>query len=86
MMWYGWGWGNWPVAMVITLLFWVLLIAGVIALVHRLTSPRRSSPPGPAGPGWGGRRAEDVLAERFARVEVGEDEYERRLALLREHQ
>ncbi|MEV7960483.1 SHOCT domain-containing protein, partial [Streptomyces sp. NPDC088141] len=33
---------------------------------------------------WGSRRAEDLLAERFARGEIDEDEYERRLTVLRE--
>nr|WP_076971309.1 SHOCT domain-containing protein [Streptomyces sparsogenes] len=42
-------------------------------------------PPSSGEPGWGSRRAEDLLAERFARGEIDEDEYKRRLALLREH-
>ncbi|WBP91938.1 SHOCT domain-containing protein [Kitasatospora cathayae] len=90
MMWYGgWGWGGWLVMGVFMVLFWALLIAGVIALVHYLTSSRHGRQPGPppppGEPGWGSRRAEDVLAERFAHGEIDEDEYKRRLALLREH-
>ncbi|WP_406499932.1 hypothetical protein OG936_35635 [Streptomyces sp. NBC_00846] len=89
MMWYdgGWCWGGWFVMTVVMVLFFALLIAGIVALVHYLTSAHRGHQPGspPSGEhGWGGRRAEDLLAERFARGEIGEDEYKRRLALLRE--
>ncbi|WP_335940237.1 SHOCT domain-containing protein [Streptomyces sp. PTD5-9] len=89
-MWYdgGWGWG-WVVMAVIMVLFWVLLIAGVIALAHYLTRGHRGRQPGlpppPGQPVWGGGRAEDLLAERFARGEIDEEEYKRRLAVLREH-
>jgi putative membrane protein len=36
-------------------------------------------------PSSGPARAEDVLAERFARDEIDEDEFRRRITLLREH-
>ncbi|WP_250852571.1 SHOCT domain-containing protein [Streptomyces rhizosphaericus] len=68
-------------------LFWALVIMGLIALIHYVRDTRRSGPTGsPAERGWGHRqeRAEDVLAERFAHGEIDEDEYKRRLALLRE--
>ncbi|MGW2022928.1 SHOCT domain-containing protein [Streptomyces decoyicus] len=84
MMWYQGGWGVMTLVMV---LFFALLIVGIVALVHYLTSARRDHQPGSPPPGeygWGGRRAEDLLAERFARGEIDEDEYKRRLALLRE--
>ncbi|MFD9600926.1 SHOCT domain-containing protein [Streptomyces sp. NPDC059970] len=90
MMWYdgGWGWGGWFVMTVVMVLFLALVITGIVALVHYLTSAHRGHRPGSAPPsgeyGWGGRRAEDLLAERFARGEIDEDEYKRRLALLRE--
>ncbi|MEV7238805.1 hypothetical protein AB0N06_34310 [Streptomyces sp. NPDC051020] len=74
---------------VIMVLFWGLVIAGLVALVHYLTSTHRSHqaglPPPSAESRQGSRRAEDLLAERFARGEIDEDEYKRRLALLREH-
>ncbi|WBP91454.1 SHOCT domain-containing protein [Kitasatospora cathayae] len=90
MMWYGGsGWGGWLVMGVFMVLFWAVLIAGVIALVHYLTSAHRDRQPGPppppGEPGRSSRQAEDVLAERFARGEIDDDEYKRRLALLREH-
>ncbi|MFF4733161.1 SHOCT domain-containing protein [Streptomyces mirabilis] len=92
MMWYdgGWGSGGWFVMTVIMVLFWALLIAGVVALVHYFTNAHRGHQPGlplsSGEPGPGGRRAEDLLSERFARGEIDEDEYKRRVKLLREHQ
>ncbi|MCK7627651.1 SHOCT domain-containing protein [Streptomyces sp. RS10V-4] len=90
-MWYdgGWSWDGWLAMGVIMVLFWGLIIA-VIAMLFRFFSSghraRRTGPPPPGGePGWGGRRAEDLLAERFARGEIDEEEYRRRLRLLREH-
>ncbi len=45
---------------------------------------RRSRRPTVLRP-YGPEEAEDLLAERFARGEIDEDEYLRRAALLREH-
>ncbi|MEU1788092.1 hypothetical protein ABZ553_19805 [Streptomyces sparsogenes] len=90
-MWYdgGWGWGGWFFMAVFMVLFWALVIFGIVALVRYFSgSPHdrpSERPPSPGEPGWGSRRAEDLLAERFARGEIDEDEYKRRLALLREH-
>ncbi|MGW7367274.1 SHOCT domain-containing protein [Streptomyces sp. NPDC054841] len=84
----GWGWGGWLAMTMVMVLLWTLVIVGIVALVHYLTGAHRGHQPGPPPPsserGWGGRRAEDLLAERFARGEIDEDEYRRRLALLRE--
>ncbi|WP_225838787.1 SHOCT domain-containing protein [Streptomyces sp. NK08204] len=91
MMWYdgGWGWGGWVVMTVVMVLFWAVLIFGLVALVRYLTGAHHhqqpGAPPPPGAGGWQGRRAEDLLAERFARGEIDEEEYRRRLALLREH-
>lgn len=91
MMWYdgGWGWGGWVVMTAFIALFWAVLIVGLVALVRYLTGARHHQQPGrhPAsGEGeWQDRRAESLLAERFARGEIEADEYKRRLALLREH-
>lgn len=74
----GWG-GGWGIVM---LLFWVLVIAGVIALVMWLLRggvPAASS--GAAGPQ---NRALDILKERYARGEITRDEYEAMLRDLRE--
>ncbi|MGV9562642.1 SHOCT domain-containing protein [Streptomyces sp. NPDC003480] len=91
MMWYdgGWGWGGWIVMTVFMVLFWAVLIVGLIALVRYLAGARHhqqpGSPPPPGEGGWQDRGAENLLAERFARGEIDEDEYKRRLAVLREH-
>ncbi|MFK0156113.1 SHOCT domain-containing protein [Streptomyces sp. NPDC090493] len=89
MMWYDGGWGGWFVMTVIMVLFWALVIAGVIALVRYLTSGphnhRQQGPSAPGGPRSDVRTAEDLLATRFARGEIDEDEYQRRLAVLRDH-
>jgi putative membrane protein len=72
----GWGWVGMTVGMV---LFWGLLIAVVFLAVRGL--PRvpdhreRSS----------GSSAEGLLAERFARGEIDDEEYRQRLTTLRAH-
>ncbi|MGW7577468.1 SHOCT domain-containing protein [Streptomyces sp. NPDC054765] len=89
MMWYGWSWGGWFFMAVVMVLFWALIIAGVVALVRYLPSGRHGHPGGlPPSSGEAGsvsKRAEELLAERFARGEIDEDEYRRRITLLREH-
>jgi putative membrane protein len=79
MMWWpdggmnGWGW----VAMTVTMvLFWGLLIVGGVLVVRTLNRPPGDSS-GIARP-----TPEQVLAERFARGEIDEDEYRRRLSTL----
>lgn len=80
MYWYGNGMSGWGFALltVSQILFWGLVIAGVIALVRYLA--RRSRDSAAAGPA-----PEQLLAERFARGEISEDEYRRDLAVLHEH-
>ncbi len=68
----GWGYTLMTVSMV---LFWGLVIYGVIATVRYLGRQDRSVVAGPT--------AEQVLAERFARGEVDEQEYRQRLDALR---
>ena len=81
MFWYGNGMGGWgyalmPVSMV---LFWGLVILGVIALIRYFArTPQRPDGTRAAHP-----TAEQVLAERFARGEIDEQEYHSRLAALR---
>ncbi|MEU4885693.1 MULTISPECIES: SHOCT domain-containing protein [Streptomyces] len=78
MFWYdhdvsGWGWFAMSAGMI---LFWVLIITGAVMLFRALGSrseqPQRSVPPSP----------EQVLAERFARGEIDDEEYRRRLDTL----
>ncbi len=69
----GWGWGGfspwWGVAMI---LFWLLVIVGIVLLVLWLF---RQGAPTAAGP-IGERRALEILRERYARGEITRDEYE----------
>ncbi|MFC5753146.1 hypothetical protein [Actinomadura rugatobispora] len=66
--------GHWLGMGVIMALFWGLIIAGAFVLVRRTGGARRPRrPEGNSGPS----RQEEVLAERFARGEIGADEYER---------
>ena len=78
MMWlYGSGMGGWGYALVSlgNVLLWALLILGVVTLLrHRSRSG--STEPRPT--------AEELLAERFARGEIAEQEYRQRLDVLRQ--
>ncbi|MEV7242242.1 SHOCT domain-containing protein [Streptomyces sp. NPDC093248] len=83
MFWYdhdaGWGWFAMSVGM---LLFWALIVALGVLLYRALARPREGG--APAGTRPAGPAAEHLLAERFARGEIDEEEYRRRLAVLRE--
>ena len=66
--------GGWAVMIISMVLFWGLLIGLGVWLVRALSG---------SGPNAEGRLSpEQVLAERFARGEIDEDEYQRRLAAL----
>ena len=78
MMWgYGYGdtgWVGWLVMGLIMLLFWALVIGGVVFLVRYSGRSR--------GGGGGSSDALRILDERFARGEIDADEYARRRQLL----
>jgi putative membrane protein len=80
MMWWpgehmtGWGWAAMTISMI---LFWGLLILGGVLLVRTLNRPS-SNPEAAPRP-----MPDQVLAERFARGEIDEEEYRRRLDALR---
>jgi putative membrane protein len=63
-----WAWWFMSAGMVI---FWALVLAAVIIMVRRPMRPER-------------RSAEDILAERYARGDIDQDEFERRWALIRQ--
>jgi putative membrane protein len=76
MMWgmQAWSWWGWLAMSLGMVAFWGLIIWAVVALFR----------------GWGGGRPrqerpdpERILAERFARGEIDEDEYQQRLTTLR---
>jgi len=74
--WGGWGFGLMGIGM---LLVWVLVIVGLVILIRYLVRGDRRSAPTPAAP----PTPERILAERFARGEIDEEEYHRRLDTLR---
>jgi putative membrane protein len=73
MMWgtEGWGWGWWGMGIIHGLLWWAILILGIIVLVRLLgrDSGRAAGAP-PA------ETALDVLKKRYARGEIGKQEFE----------
>ncbi len=70
------GWG-FALMILIMVLAWALVAVAIIATLRIISAPPRShSPVGPGSP-------EQVLADRFARGDIDDDEYQRRLAALR---
>ena len=80
MYWYGSGMSGWGYALmtISMVLFWGAVIYGIVALVRYAGrgGQQSSDPVQPPEP-------ERLLAERFARGEIDEEEYQRRLAALR---
>jgi putative membrane protein len=70
--WFGGGWGAGPWIGILWLLFWAALVIGVVFLLRR-------RPPHPDP----GESAAAALGERYARGEIDEDEYRKRLRVLR---
>lgn len=84
----GWGWGAWVGMALMMLLFWLLLVAAVVLLVRYARGDGTRGGSAQGGPGAHGTRAEggsaeSVLAERYARGEIDEEEYLRRRSVLR---
>lgn len=69
MGWGGMGWGG----MVGMLLFWVILIAGIVWAVSRLL-PGRGAPSSSSASGQ--EKAEDILDRRYARGEIDLETYQ----------
>jgi putative membrane protein len=80
--WMGWGWGGLVLMTFVMVLFWAAVITAIVFGV-RYVSNSRGTVGGTASSGP--PRAEDLLAERYARGEIDEDEFRQRMALLREH-
>ena len=79
MMWYGDGMSGWGFALMMgsTLVFWAAVIAGGVALFRYL-----SRVSGQTGFRESRSTPEQLLAERFARGEIDDEEYRRRLDTL----
>jgi putative membrane protein len=74
------GWAHW-VWMAETFLLWALVITAVVLLVRYLVSLGSAS----ASVASGVPREEGLLGERYARGELDDDEYQRRMTVLRQH-
>ena len=87
MYWYGdhmSGWG-YALGIIVMILFWGVLLAAVVAAIRYLGRGRQGRlPPEPPAQASQPPRAEEVLAERFARGEIDADEYRQRLETPRE--
>ncbi|MCP8999406.1 SHOCT domain-containing protein [Pseudarthrobacter sp. RMG13] len=84
MMFWNGNMGGWGYALMVIsfVLFWGAVIAAIVLLARGLGSGNRGRDTG-ASPGTGSGSAEDLLAERFARGEIDETEYNARLNVLR---
>jgi len=69
MMGWGGGWGL--LGALHMLLWWVLIILGIVVLVKWLVAAKRDAP----APG---DRAFEILRERYARGEIDKDEFDKR--------
>ena len=83
--WGGWGWGGWILMTSMMVLFWAVVITAVVLAVRYLAGGRHTAGHPSDWTRAQEKRPEDVLAERYARGEIDDDEYRRRMTLLREH-
>jgi putative membrane protein len=85
MYWYGSGMSAWGYAFMTTttVLFLGLITVGVIALVRYLSRSGQGRGAEPPSSTREHLTPEQILAQRFARGEIGEDEYLRRMSVLR---
>jgi len=65
--WGGWGWGM-GFGWIFMVLFWALIILGIVALARWLFVA--------GGSGRSGQRPLDILKERYARGEINREQYE----------
>ena len=76
----GWGWVGWILTAVVLVVVFALLTAAAVMAVRYLSGGQHGAGGSTQPPG-----AEDVLAERFARGDIDEEEFRRRVTALREH-
>jgi putative membrane protein len=74
------GWAHW-VWMAETFLLWALAITAVVLVVRHLVSQGGAN----ASPATGPPREEGLLAERYARGEIDDADYQQRMTVLRQH-
>ena len=76
MMW-GDGWGGWIAGALMMLIFWGGLVALVVLIARGFGAHPSRGEEKQRGP-----NAREILAERFARGEISEDEFEQRRRVL----
>ncbi|NNN15434.1 MAG: SHOCT domain-containing protein [Acidimicrobiaceae bacterium] len=74
----GWGAGGWIFMAVAMVIFWAIVVFGVIALVRYVGHNYRNDPSIPKDP-------ESILKERFAKGEIDEESFRKSIATLKEH-
>ena len=73
-------WGAWGIGMMLfMLIFWVLIIAGAVALIRWLWSGPSGSISAPSG----GEAAKEILKIRYAKGEIDKQEFESKLQDIR---
>ena len=65
--WGAWGWGM-GFGWIFMILFWILVVLGIVALAKWLFST--------AGSGASGKRPLEILKERYARGDITREQYE----------
>lgn len=68
---YGWGWGM-GFGMISMVLFWILIVLGIVILVKWISASATGTGQTPA------KTALDILKERYARGEIGREEFEQK--------
>ena len=67
--WSDWGWQAWLAMSVMMLVVWAAIVWAIIAIARSASGKHRGS--------------DEILAERFARGDIDEAEYQRRRELIR---
>lgn len=68
----GYGWGGMGLGMIGMSLFWILLIVAIVLFAKGMLSSASSSDSIPE------KSALDILKERYARGEIGKDEFDKK--------
>ncbi|MFD8250757.1 SHOCT domain-containing protein [Nocardia sp. NPDC059691] len=81
MMWYGSGMSGWGYVLMTVgmVIFWALVVAGIVAVVRYAGTSSRDTT---AGSSHYGPTPQQILAERYARGEIDEEEFDRRMKTL----
>ncbi|MCF1816061.1 SHOCT domain-containing protein [Mycobacterium intracellulare subsp. intracellulare] len=86
MMWHGGNWLGGSIVMTVAMVvFWLVLVTAVVFTVRYIRSVTPSGTGSALAAAAGPSSAESLLAERFARGEIDDDEYQRKLMLLHQH-